>query len=177
MVDRSVGVQCEIVELMTTGVQTTVHVDVLFEAQGQRPGVELGQEAAPSGANDSSPGWFDSVREDKGMQVDLAAMSTRGVSRSSQDEQVDERSAWIEDGAHPRLVEARSAEPGTFDCESFDTISVKEELRERFGKFGEMGDEYMDGMKISGSEIRVSMSTQANVGDGMQPSSVLRSLQ
>ena len=62
VVDRSVGVQCEIVELMTAGVQTTIHVDILFEAQGQRPGVELGQEAAPSGANDSSPGWFDSVQ-------------------------------------------------------------------------------------------------------------------
>ena len=124
VVDRSVGVQCEIVELMTAGVQTTIHVDILFEAQGQRPGVELGQEAAPSGANDSSPGWFDSVR-------------------------VDERSAWIEESVHPCLVEARSAE----------------------------GDEYMDGKKISGSEIQVPMSTQANVGDGMQPSSVLRGLQ
>ena len=124
VVDRSVGVQCEIVELMTAGVQTTIHVDILFEAQGQRPGVELGQEAARSGANDSSPGWFDSVR-------------------------VDERSAWIEESAHPCLVEARSAE----------------------------GHEYMDGKKISGSEIQVPMSTQANVGDGMQPSSVLRGLQ
>ena len=39
------------------------------------------------------------------------------------------------------------------------------------------GDEYMDGKKISGSEIQVPMSTQANVGDGMQSSSVLRGLQ
>ena len=49
-----------------------------------------------------------------------------------------------------------------------DTISVKEELRECFG---ETGDVYMDGKKTSGS------ATQANVGDGMQSSSVLRGLQ
>ena len=67
-----------------------------------RASVELGQEAAPSGANDSSPGWFDSVR-------------------------VDERSAWIEESAHPCLVEARSAE----------------------------GHEYMDGKKISDSSPNV----------------------
>ena len=58
-----------------------------------------------------------------------------------------------------------------------DTISVKEELRECFGKFGEIGDVYMDGKKTSGSGSQVSMSTQANVGDGMQSSSVLRGLQ
>ena len=58
-----------------------------------------------------------------------------------------------------------------------DTISVKEELRECFGKFGEIGDVYMDGKKTSGSGNQVSMSTQANVGDGMQSSSVLRGLQ
>ena len=58
-----------------------------------------------------------------------------------------------------------------------DTISVKEELRECFGKFGEIGDVYMDGRKTSGSGSQVSMSTQANVGDGMQSSSVLRGLQ
>ena len=46
-----------------------------------------------------------------------------------------------------------------------DTISVKEELRECFGKFGEIGDVYMDGKKISGSGSQVPMSTQANVGD------------
>ena len=55
-----------------------------------------------------------------------------------------------------------------------DTISVKEELRECFG---EIGDVYMDGKKTSGSGSQVSMSTQANVGDGMQSSSVLRGLQ
>ena len=55
-----------------------------------------------------------------------------------------------------------------------DTISVKEELRECFG---EIGDVYMDGEKTSGSGSQVSMSTQANVGDGMQSSSVLRGLQ
>ena len=55
-----------------------------------------------------------------------------------------------------------------------DTISVKEELRE---SFGEIGDVYMDGKKTSGSGSQVSMSTQANVGDGMQSSSVLRGLQ
>ena len=58
-----------------------------------------------------------------------------------------------------------------------DTISVKEELRECFGKFGEIGDVYMDGRKTSGPGSQVSMSTQANVGDGMQSSSVLRGLQ
>ena len=58
-----------------------------------------------------------------------------------------------------------------------DTISVKEELRECFGKFGEIGDVYMDGKKTSGSGSQVSMSTQANVGDGMQSSSVFRGLQ
>ena len=58
-----------------------------------------------------------------------------------------------------------------------DTISVKEELRECFGKFGEIGDVYMDGKKTSGSWGQVSMSTQANVGDGMQSPSVLRGLQ
>ena len=55
-----------------------------------------------------------------------------------------------------------------------DTISVKEELRECFG---EIGDVYMDGKRTSGSGSQVSMSTQANVGDGMQSSSVLRGLQ
>ena len=55
-----------------------------------------------------------------------------------------------------------------------DTISVKEELRECFG---EIGDVYMDGKKTSGSWSQVSMSTQANVGDGMQSPSVLRGLQ
>ena len=55
-----------------------------------------------------------------------------------------------------------------------DTISVKEELRECFGEIGEM---YMDGKKTSGSVSQVSMPTQANVGDGMQSSSVLRRLQ
>ena len=55
-----------------------------------------------------------------------------------------------------------------------DTISVKEELRECFG---EIGDVYMDGEKTSGSGSHVSMSTQANIGDGMQSSSVLSGLQ
>ena len=55
-----------------------------------------------------------------------------------------------------------------------DTISVKEELRKCFG---EIGDVYMDGEKTSDSGSQVSMFTQANVGDGMQSSSVLRGLQ
>ena len=58
-----------------------------------------------------------------------------------------------------------------------DMISVKEELRECFGKFGEIGDVFMDGKKTSGSGSQVSMPTQANVGHGMQSSSVLRGLQ
>ena len=60
------------------------------------------------------------------------------------------------------------------ECGQSDTISVKEELRE---SFGEVGDVYMDGKKTSGSGSQVPMSTQANVGDGMQSSSVLRGLQ
>ena len=63
------------------------------------------------------------------------------------------------------------------ECGQSCTISVKEELRECFGKFGEIGDVYMDGKKTSGSGSQVSMPTQANVGDGMQTSSVLRGLQ
>ena len=51
---------------------------------------------------------------------------------------------------------------------------MKEELCEYLG---ETGDVYMDGKKTSGSGSQVSMSTQANVGDGMQSSSVLRGLQ
>ena len=53
-----------------------------------------------------------------------------------------------------------------------DTISVKEELCECFGEIGDV-----DGKKTSGSGSQVSMSTQANVGDGMQSSSVFRGLQ
>ena len=44
-------------------------------------------------------------------------------------------------------------------------------------RFDEIGDVYMDCKKTSGSVSQVSISTQANTGDGMQPSSVLRGLQ
>ena len=65
------------------------------------------------------------------------------------------------------VAAARDIEEPDNERGQSDTISVKEELRECFGKFGEIGDVYMDGKKTSGSGSQVSMPTQANVGDGI----------
>uniref|UniRef100_A0A7S1FL42 RRM domain-containing protein n=1 Tax=Noctiluca scintillans TaxID=2966 RepID=A0A7S1FL42_NOCSC len=100
-------------------------------------------------------------------------------------ERCDRPKASMSQQPFPEVAHLHSVKIDNITCTPENTISVKEELRERFGKFGEIGDVYiprdrtfafvryhderdaqdavdnMDGKKISGSEIQVSMSTQA----------------